>query len=326
MIIKEISIGDIRRIEFKNGLNIIVGTHGKSSNGVGKSLLVAFIRYCFGNGTTLQENLKRYKDILNIENVELILEEVNLKTKKLTRDITDKNINKNKLNIIYPSTKNLTESLILSRFIREPHSYHDYLKSSNTKESNEATQKAVSFLLGLDIERIDKRISFRSELQSLNETKKRLNAIIKEEESRVGINKHEKEKYEADLKDVKIAKNYTTIVEENNKLANALQDKRNQSLQLEYDLESIEKSLYITEDLTKEDVEGFFNEVNFQIPNIIVNRLSDIQNFNRILIQDRQEVLKSQKNAIINDLRQIKNEIQSLEMKVDKNFEYLKER
>jgi uncharacterized protein YydD (DUF2326 family) len=328
MIIKELIIDNKRKITFKNeiGLNIIIGNQGgKSANGVGKSLFIAFIRYAFGSNSNLHKNLKKYHERLNIDNVNLLVKNNQANEILLQQNINEESPKDNIPKMIFPQTNHLTNKIILSRFVRDTHSYEDYLKNSYKKENSEATQKVIAFLLGLDIKMIDDRISLRSKLKTLQAKEKELKVFIKKQENEVGIDKREKEKHDNNLKQVKIAENYTIILKENNQFVKTLQDKRNILLKLEYELQAIEKSLYITEDLTFQDIKDFFDEVNIQIPNTVSKRLSDVELFNRNLINDRQNVLKSQKINITNELQKIKEEISELEIKVDNNFKYLKE-
>ena len=324
MKIKNLSIGNIRNIDFNtSGLNIILANSSKSSNGVGKSLLLAFMRYCLGGSRDLGKSLKSHQDTLGINDVILTLENKDSE-KILNREILNREY-KAHLGLIYPSTKSLTDLTILSRFIREPHSYQEYLKCSSKKESNESSQKATAFLLGLDLERIDKRMILLNELDISKTEQKILKKTIEQEENASSTKRYEKDKLEADLKNTKIASNYTEIVRDNDKKVNILQEKRNRLLSIEYDLKSIDKSLYITQDLVKEDLQSFFNEVKFQMPNSIVKRLDDVQSFNNSLIHDRQNVLKSQKKRLTEEMNILKDEVSKLEVKVDDNLKYLKE-
>jgi uncharacterized protein YydD (DUF2326 family) len=328
MIIKQLTIGNKREITFKNevGLNIVIGNQGsKSSNGVGKSLFIAFVRYAFGSNGNLHKNLKKYHEKLHIDNVNLLVKNNQSNEILLKQNINEESPKDNIPKMIYPQTNNLTNKVILSRFIRETHSYEDYLKNSYKKENNETTQKVIAFLLGLDIQMIDDRINLRSRLKEIQSKEKELKSFIKTQENEAGIDKHEREKYENNLKQVKIAENYTLILKKNNEFVKTLQDRRNTLLKLEYELQTIEKSLYITEDLTFQDVKNFFEEVNVQIPEIISKRFSDVELFNRNLIEDRQKILKHQRENIINELKTIENEIHELEIKVDNNFKYLQE-
>jgi uncharacterized protein YydD (DUF2326 family) len=331
MKIKSLSISNTREITFNTeGLNLILAKKSSknsvgagSSNGVGKSLLIAFIRYCLGGGSDLGEGLRKHQETLNVDTVEMILQN-GKKEEVLIRETINKKYKPN-LGLIYPTTKYLTDLTIVSRFIREPHSYQEYLKCSDVKESNESSQKTTAFLLGLDVARIDRRMMLLDELDTSKKQQKLFKSEIKKEENVSGTKRYEKDKLETDLKNTKIASNYTEIVKENDDLVNALQEKRNRLLSIEYDIESIDKSLYITKDITKEDMESFFGEVKFQMPDSVIKRLDDVQTFNDSLIKDRQNVLSSQKKKLVQEMSLLKEEISKLEIKVDNNFRYLKD-
>ena len=321
-------------IEFKDGLNIIVGTktetkkNEETSNGVGKSLSLRCIDFLFGKDRDIEEikkvlkenditlNLlflqdnKQYFVERNDKNIFLNEREINIKQYKeflyeinIKKQIPD-NVNK----------KILSFRNIFARFFRT--SRESYMNPLRQIEQEAPYQNNYmnAFLLKLDLTYLEQKSHLKIKQKELKETIKQLSIY----ENGDMVNREKELELEEKLKEIttnlanfKIAENYYELEKRLNNLTQSIETLRNQKLMKERQIQNKENIIKVNKqfDIDIDKIENIYKEVKFFFEKSPINHIEAVKNFHNTLFENR-------KNKAIKDKKILKIEVEQLTLDI----------
>ena len=321
-------------IEFKDGLNIIVGTktetkkNEETSNGVGKSLSLRCIDFLFGKDRDIEEikkvlkenditlNLlflqdnKQYFVERNDKNIFLNEREINIKQYKeflyeinIKKQIPD-NVNK----------KILSFRNIFARFFRT--SRESYMNPLRQIEQEAPYQNNYmnAFLLKLDLTYLEQKSHLKIKQKELKETIKQLSIY----ENGDMVNREKELELEEKLKEIttnlsnfKIAENYYELEKRLNNLTQSIETLRNQKLMKERQIQNKENIIKVNKqfDIDIDKIENIYKEVKFFFEKSPINHIEAVKNFHDTLFENR-------KNKAIKDKKILKIEVEQLTLDI----------
>lgn len=322
-------------IEFKDGLNIIVGTktetkkNEETSNGVGKSLSLRCIDFLFGKDRDIEEikkvlkendmtlNLlfsqdnKQYFVERNDKNIFLNEREINIKQYKeflykinIKKQIPD-NVNK----------KILSFRNIFARFFRT--SRESYMNPLRQIEQEAPYQNNYmnAFLLKLDLTYLEQKSHLKIKQKELKETIKQLSIY----ENGDMVNREKELELEEKLKEIttnlanfKIAENYYELEKRLNNLTQSIETLRNQKLMKERQIQNKENIIKVNKqfDIDIDKIENIYKEVKFFFEKSPINHIEAVKNFHNTLFENR-------KNKAIKDKKILEIEVEQLTLEID---------
>jgi len=339
-----------------NGISLIVAKHNKPTNssnkntynGLGKSLIIHIIHFCLGGKTKNFESfvnkLPGWQFILKFEinnkifitsrtteNANKILLNDSQEEKELTIDKFNKEIEKLLFNIP-AETKFLTFRSLFPFFIRpKKESYVSYDRPVNFG-SPYAKQLCNAFLLGLDIELMQEKYKLRKEQERIEILTKNIqnddllkDFFSKDKDVSLRLKDLEDEiaKLYEDINQYEVADDYYDVKNEADEIEKKLANKHNEIVLLNNQIENIEKSLKISPDLEKENIEKIYNEAKIYFSDILEKKLEDLEKFYTKLTENRLARLATQKQTILKKLEENKKELESLKKDFDKKMKYL---
>jgi uncharacterized protein YydD (DUF2326 family) len=316
-------------------------------NSTGKSLLIYLIHFCLGasENIELKEKLSGWEFYLDIEIEDIPytisrstdhqkVVKVNDKEYKLN-EFTDFLQSKVFFNI--PSKfKFLTFRSLINRFIRPQKSSYDtyncFLKDE--KEYQELLNN--SFLLGLDIEKIDRKRELR---ELWEETEKKRNSIEKDSIMRdffsEGLDKRKidleihsldqkVQRLSQSISEFKVSEDYDQIKKGADQIAQALKQYKNKRSIIINAINNIDRSLEIRPDIKSKDINKMFEEANVTLGETIKKRFEDVEVFNKKLLNNRQVRLKEERKKFETQLVDLESVILSLGKQEDNKLYLLK--
>lgn len=333
----------------ETGLSIIVGKKEnkenldtkKTYNSVGKSLIIRIIDFCLASNQ-IEEFEKKIPDWeftleFKIENEDYIVsrktyEQGNLilNDKKMTvtefRELFSKKLfNLNEKGLI-------SFRSMISRFLRPKKASYNDCYTFIYKEQEDIKLLNNAYLLGLDTEKIIKKINLREEYTKTDNLKKSLKKDLtlksffkQDTEAEVTIVNLEQEiiKLQYDINNFIIAKDYTEIKLEADKISEKLRIVRNKITLLQNSINNINKSIEIKADIPKEKVLKIYDEINIKLPELLVKEISQLEEFNSKIIKNRIERLSLEKKTLEGKLEESKKELKKLESLEDEKLQYL---
>ena len=316
-------------------------------NSTGKSLLIYLIHFCLGASENIEikeklEGWEFYLDI-EIENIPYTITrstenqkivKINDEEYKLN-EFTDFIQSKVFFNI--PSKfKYLTFRSLINRFIRPQKSSYDtyncFLKDE--REYQELLNNA--FLLGLDIEKIDKKRELR---ELWEDTEKKKNNIEKDsimkdffseglDKKKIDIEiltlEKKVEHLSIGISEFKISEDYDQIKKEADQISQTLKQYKNKRSIITNAINNIARSLEIRSDLKSKDIKKMFEEANVILNDSIKKRFEDVESFNKKLLNNRQARLIEERKKLENQLSDIELIIQKLGHQEDNKLYLLK--
>jgi uncharacterized protein YydD (DUF2326 family) len=342
-----------RTVKFnEHGLNLIVAKQsnpgrserGKTYNGVGKSLMVFIIHFCLG------ADAKHYKSFCE----KLPGWEFSLKFKIGDSKYTSKRGTDDPKVIIFngieQSIGKFTAQLeelcfdlpngiqflsfrsLLPFFIRPGlESYSTYDRPARTGSEY---QKMLynAFLIGLDMYLAQQKLGFRKEqerIRTLTENIKK-DDVLRDflsgnKDVKLALKDLEEhiQKLSDDLKRFQVAEDYYDVKNEADRIERYLDEVGNKIVLLDNQLQSIQKSLKISPDLGKENIEKVYNEAGIFFPDQVTASLNDLTGFYYGLIKNRQRKLLEQKNRIEQEKQRKVETQKDLKQELDRKLQYL---
>ncbi|HIP35705.1 MAG TPA: hypothetical protein EYG85_02510 [Crocinitomix sp.] len=279
-----------------NGISLIVAKHSASVstsnkstyNGLGKSLLVHIIHFCLGgkskNFESFTKKLPSWQFILkfkienttfvasrNTDNIDKIILHYDNKEEELSINVFTSTLEKLLFNIP-EDIKFLTFRSLLPFFIRpKKESYVTY--DSPSKVGSEYQKELYnSFLLGLNTTLIQEKYILRKEQDRID----KLTINIQKDELLKDFFSKEKDvslrlidieddicKLQDNIDNYEVASDYYDVKIEADKIERTLSQKYNETLLLNNQIKSIDKSLKISPDLEKENIEKVYNKQKY---------------------------------------------------------------
>ena len=338
----------------RSGLSIILGKrHVKNNeqedrrntyNSVGKSLSVALIHFCLGSNPNpeYEEKLKDWEFYLDFElggnkhtshrscsNQKVI----NLDGKEYNLAQFRTHLESKVFNLPQP-VKFLTFRSLISRFIRPSKpsysSYHNFVP----KEQEYTSLICNSFLLGLSHELIEKKHDLKDKIDEVEERKKAIekDSIMKsffaeDDDDDIDINivdiSQKVEILQSRLNTFQVAEDYYEIVKEADKLKKDIKNLENNAAKYRLAIRNINESLEIQPEVSSKKIQKLYEEAKIVLPDNLLHRLDQVQDFNKKLIENRSKRLLSEKNDFLNELRSIESNIDYLGRAKDQKLSYL---
>ena len=318
-------------IEFKDGLNLIVGTKidkdkKETSNGVGKTMSIQLINYLLAGqnklldqvlqdlttSVTLQLKIKDEIHQISRNGKIVLLDERELKLKGL-KEFLNKSVDNDRF----------TFRDLFVRFNRQ--SYEKATAQISTEEAfkNNAIN---AWLLGLDIHYIDKKKELYNKQQAL----KQIIAYLKELQETVNKEeiyeiKEELEKIEKDIENFEIAEDYYQIKEKSDELTLLLRNSENRLSMLKRDLNLREELIRVNkqEDVDISRVERIYNEAKFFLDEKVIKHLEAVKEFHNTLFENRKKKAKEEIEILTREIEIEKQRIESLDKERSKLLQYL---
>lgn len=316
-------------IEFKNGLNIIVGTktqtdkNEETSNGVGKSLSLRCIDFLLGKDRNVEEIKKALEEkeitlkLLFLHENQSYLVERNHKSiffnKKEMNINQYKELLKSKFMSDYDSNI-LTFRNIFQRFFRTSRGvYTDPLKQIE-QEKTYYNNYINAFLLKLNLNYLKKKSDLKIKQDELKNTIKQLYSYDNE-----GIVNKEKEielqekldEITKNLIDFKIAENYYELEKRLDRLTHSIEFLRNKKLIKEKLIQNKNKIIEVNKqfDIDVNRIENIYNEAKFFFDKSAIEHIEAVKNFHNTLFENR-------KNKAKRDIELLEVEIKKIDLKI----------
>lgn len=318
-------------INFKKGLNIVVGTQltkeqKKSINGIGKSMSLSLIHYLFGSSFKSKSEIKLKEFLSKYGEFELTFihkekehtikknfsqKEFYLDGKKITKTNFPKELNKLFLGNLdsKPSFKQ-----IFNCFARKHSSetgYYSNIVTQQARPIEDYHQRYTNlFLLKTDLKLVEESYSVKNKLEKLEKAKTTIQEYKKAlDSSNINDLKDEIIKLQTQLEHFIIAENFDLLKQKADDLTAKLNDIRNKIFFNDKTLKrkelSLEDSKNTNIDISK--IENIFNEANFFFKENVTKRLEQAQEFHSNLISNRKKRLSIE----INDLKLLLIKLQS---------------
>lgn len=351
MILLELNsdINSFHKIEFKRGLNFIVGKRANpniintkdSYNGVGKSLIIELIHFCLGsNKIKAFQILGNHHCFLTIEHNQKIYQIKRCFANKQTIYLDNEEISINDLKkfltkICFPSLpqdSELSFRSLISRFIRRYKQNYSVYSKYVKGEQPQNTLLNNGYLLGLDVEKILSKIKNKSEFMLLNSTKKSLKEdklLVEYFEGKGSIDFRIKD-IEDNLKvlmeqqkQFKIAENYNQIEKDADFLARKSGFLSNQVIILKHRIEKINKALEQKETINEDDVRNLYAQINLTLPELVAKTIDEVCDFHKSLYRNRLSSFIIQKQQYERELIEQEKELFKINEDLNQKIEML---
>ena len=334
-------------IEFREGINIIVGkktnpsniVDGKTFNGVGKSLIVHLVHFCLCSNKIepfkekipdwtftlfFSHNGEEHKISRNTSSQDEIF--IDDQKKKLTeaRNIL--------LNMVVSDNLPITFQSLLSCFARRYRSCYNKYNQSSSYPDDYIALLHNGFLLGLNIDLIINKKKLRTEQENLKKTERffKKDPIFKEYycgNSDAQLDKDELEfeveRLKKELSEFKVSNNYHEIEKEANEVSFKKKELENEIAVIENNIKNINSALNIQADLSVERVVKMYESATVEIPDMVKKSLSEVENFHKNLIHSRNTRLKSELKSNQDSLQKKIEILEKLGSQMDQLLVYL---
>lgn len=323
----------IRNIDFnENGISIIFGDiltpedKTKTSNSLGKSLLLKFIDYIYGanNDKTI------VPDILNdyILNAVVKFKEKKYTIKRNLKSSSDIIINDK----IYTLEKykiffEIDRSLYHKQIILQPRLGLISYKKSPEKED------IINFikLLGLEnlLEETEKIYTCQDEISKLKEAKKQMSNFFNETEEideKVFLLNKEIKKLENEvtelsdkIKNLQTSKIKENVIEEYQMKNIEFKEKKEIIFSNELEIKRMKKFLeeYKNVDVSSKTILSLYNKAKIEIPELIKRKIEEVEVFHKNVYSDRKNILNKRINLLLSSQKEKYNELEQLKKDLD---------
>lgn len=341
-----------RSVHFKNetGLNFIVATQknpelsdrGITTNGVGKSLIVALIHFCLGSSKkeSLKKDLSGWSFTLTfkINNTNYTSERQTDKQDKIIlngQEISITKFNKKFGNLLFDipdGTSQLSFRSLLPFFIRPRKSSYSYFNNPNAVKNDYQIQITNALLLGLDVLLVEEKFKLRKEKDRIRNLVKELNqddllkdffnqkkdATLEGQQVQEDI-----EKLEKDLKSFKVADDYYEINKEADLIKNEIEKARNRITLIENQVQNIDESRKISPDIRRENIEKVYREASLIFKEEALKSLAELEKFYEHLSSNREKRLLDKKTELLRLMSELKLKIELKKSELDSKLKYL---
>jgi uncharacterized protein YydD (DUF2326 family) len=304
-------------------------------NSTGKSLLVYLIHFCLGasENNELKEKLPGWEFYLDIKLRERLYTITrNVATQKLIlldgQEFKIKEFNEHLQSLVFfniPSDfKSISFRSLINRFIRPKKSSYDTYNCFLKEEKPYQELLNNAFLLGLDIERINKKRELKEEWDDTKDKKKNIekDPIMREfftgdsDKKKIDLEiiglERKLDKLKKNIAEFKVAEDYDSIKKEADQLSFELRKYKNRRSVISNAINNINKSLDIKPDIKAKDIQNLYEEANVVLNDSIKRRFEDVEDFNKKLIGNRQARLIEEKKRFEQQLSEIEGIIRRL--------------
>ncbi len=279
-----------KTVRFKNsiGLNFIVATQkeenrqkGDTTNGVGKSLLIALIHFCLGASKNDAFKNKLSDWIFTLEfsiNNKIYTSERSTNSQEKIKlngeEISTTEFNKKFGKLLFEIPNNVNQlsfRSLLPFFIRPRRaSYSDY-KNPNAVNNEFQILVTNTFLLGIDVTLAQEKFKLRQDKERIRKLVKELknDKLLKDfftGEKDIALTEQDLseqiENLENDLKNFDVADDYYEIKEQADKIKRELEKIQNNIFLFKNQIQNIDESRKISPDIKKENIERIYKEAS----------------------------------------------------------------
>ena len=331
------------------GLTLIVGkkqdnqnnNSQKTYNGVGKSLIIELVHFCLASDPIeafnkltdweftleFEANDQTYTSVRNTDNQKIIL----LNGEEYSCDKFQKFF-QNELFYIDEKIGYLTFRSLLSRFVRRGKKNYISYNTHNPKETDYQKLINNSYLLGLDINRIQKKHELKKEFDEIEKLKKNIekDSILREvltSNPQIEINITDLEDninlLSGKINNFEIAEDYKVIQDEADQIVFESRKIDNRIIIFENAINSINQSLEIKPDLAKEKIINLYEEANISMPELVIKKISEVEEFHNKLLNNRVKRLLGEKAKIEKIIMSLTQTRKNLEQSINKKLKYL---
>jgi len=344
------NVQSFHSIEFKNGLNLIIGKQAnpddksldRTYNGVGKSLLIYILHFCLGSNkiSPFEEKIPNWEFTLeflidgepytSVRNTSK-QSKIFLNGEKLTLS-KFRSIMLEKVFGVTEKINHLTFNTLFPRFIRRDRESYVTYDTFIRNEQHYGKLLNNSFLLGLDTELVIGKQRLRSLIRQTEDLKKNIekDPIIKEhfnnsEDTEIEILDLEDsiEKLKNEISEFKISANYNDIEKEADEKHFLLKELENKRALTNNSIKQINKSLDIKPDLSEKRVINLYNQAQIEVPEMVVKKMEEAINFQKNLLKNRNKRLANEKIKNTDKLKEIETSIETVGKELDKILGYL---
>lgn len=323
----------IRDIDFnENGISIILGdvlapeNKKKTSNSLGKSMLLKFIDYVYGannDNKIIGKILENYVLVATVK----FKEKKYLVERKLDSSQNIK-IDTNLYTLDeYKNFFEIDRNLFHKQIVLKP---RQGLISYN---ANPEKNDIVSFikLLGLKnlLDKTEKIYNSQDKIKELKKTKKQMSGFLNENEKideKIFILNKEIEELEKNIIVIseKIKKLQTSeikenIIEEYQIKNKEFKEKKEFIFSEELEIKRMEKFLkeYENIDVPSKIILSLYNKAKIEIPELIKRKVEEVENFHKNVYSDRKNILKNRMNSLLLSKNEKKEELKHLKEELD---------
>lgn len=354
MILKELKANNpsFHTVKFKEGLNFIIGKRENpleknlqnTYNGVGKSLIIELVHFCFGSkkNDVFKEQLKGWSFTLDfkIDNKDYsVMRSCDDQTKVIFngKKISVSNYTALLLDLVFGLNKEkkydyMTFRSLISRFLRRDKSSYNRYDKFLEKETDYGKLINNAYLLGLDVDLIENKMKTKKKINELENTKKTVekDPILKsyfadsEDLDIEIIDLAEKiRELEKDLKDFRVTENYKEIQREADELSYKKRDLENQRVLIQNSLKKINKSLSIRSEIDLNTVINLYREAKEIFEEKVVKHLNQVTDFHEKLLKSRKKRLEAQKYSFEIKKTEIEKEIDTISIEINELLKFL---
>ncbi|MBP6945192.1 DUF2326 domain-containing protein [Patescibacteria group bacterium] len=339
-------------VEFKSGVNFIVGAATKKNksntqktyNGVGKSLLIKLIDFCLACDT-VDEFSKKLTDweftlIFETQGQEYTATRSTLKQQKIVLNGEEISLDKfreyfaDKVFGIISPISFLTWRTLMSRFLRPRKESYVKFDSTSSKEPPYTQLINTAYLLGLDIDLIEKKKGLKNELTRIETAKSNLtnDEIFKKYFTQNGgtdidIEAANLEDKILDLKRIlssfEVSESYYDIQRGADDLKYEGQEVKNRITILQNSLKQIDKTLEIKTDITPDTITKLYEEAKQQLSANVVKTLKEVSEFHTKLLTERKTRILAEKKRISREITELEIRRKELGSKLDDALKFL---
>lgn len=332
------------------GINIIVAKQknpeksdkGDTTNGVGKSLLIAIIHFCLGSSSK-----KAFKDSLSgweftlkfrIKNLEYTSIRSTDKQSKIRlngEEITTREFNGKLKKLVFEIPDDIGElsfRSLIPFFIRPTKaSYND---ERNPKAVNKPFQVQMinAYLLGLDVLLVQEKYHLKLEKDRIKDLVKNLknDNYLKDfftGKKDVSLSKQELsdkiDQLEYNLKNFNVAEDYYDIKQQADQLKQDIERLHQQLELIKIQISNIDESRKISPDIERNKIEQVYKEASVLLQDQAIKQLAELEKFYEHLSRNREKRLLDQKNELLRKAKLFEITKHSKSAELDGKLKYL---
>ena len=331
-------------VEFHDGLNVILGkrtkANSKTTNGVGKSLIIKLIDFCLGSDKIdeFSDPLKGWIFYLDVEiqgTIHHISRAIDNQT-KLTFDDQELGCKKfrEKLSSEIDQNDDFSFRQIISKFLRrEKYAYTSFDKYVE-KEQEADVCAILIYLLGLDYKYCFRKKANKVSINELKDFKKtyKNNSAIKDvldiNDNNIDIEisnlEYEIEEKECLLAETKFAENYEDIKGKTVVLSQELNFLENEKFYLERRKENILQGLEKTNSVSLSDVRNLYEKANIAWNSELSHNLEEVESFHNQLFEKRKIELNKELLIVEENLATANKELNKKQQEYNQLISFLR--
>jgi uncharacterized protein YydD (DUF2326 family) len=225
---------------------------------------------------------------------------------------------------------------LITRFIREGKNGYTSFNTFKAKEQSPIDLVNTAYLLGLDVNRIIRKIDLKEEDDLLKQQETNLakdpvmhslllgSERIEDIDLRLLDIRQQIDKLQHNIRNFVIAEDYGEIKLQADAISQDLYSWRNIVTKCNIALANISRSLERKPDIKKQNLVSFFEEANVSLGEMVIKTLEEVESFNEKLLNDRSRILIKQQDEYTRQLKEAEQKVKELESQEDEKLQYLK--